>query len=251
MRQVSNGRAGPGNVSFVNCRRAFVADSQSQSALREWREHMSRPLTLAGILGVGAILGISGPFGTSLYLDLLPRLAYWLATAILTYAAGALVSSVIWSRLWGRIVPVLGIATVGLATTIAVTPIILALNALFFGADFDWRALPEFLVTLLVISLIISALTTWMGAAQSAAPAPAAPVPSPARPTILDRLPVEKRGALVAEGNARKKTPEIIASIEAIMRLETAGDPITGLKWNYLRSSPILSFTKDRSRLMG
>ena len=34
-----------------------------------------------------------------------------------------------------------------------------------------------------------------------------------------------------ADGSRWKKTPEIIDAIEIILEHDTAGDPITGLKW--------------------
>ena len=38
-------------------------------------------------------------------------------------------------------------------------------------------------------------------------------------------------GAPVADAGGRKKTPEVIARLEALMAHETAGDPVRGLKW--------------------
>ena len=35
----------------------------------------------------------------------------------------------------------------------------------------------------------------------------------------------------VADAGRRKKTPEVIARLEVLMAHETAGDPVTGLKW--------------------
>ena len=38
-------------------------------------------------------------------------------------------------------------------------------------------------------------------------------------------------GARAADEHGRKKTPEVCARLEALMAHETAGDPVSGLKW--------------------
>ena len=40
-------------------------------------------------------------------------------------------------------------------------------------------------------------------------------------------------GARAAVGRRRKKTPEVLARIQALMTHETAGDPVSGLKWTH------------------
>ena len=48
-----------------------------QLALREWVEHFNQRTVFIILFGVALVLGVSGPFGTSQTIQLLPRLLYW------------------------------------------------------------------------------------------------------------------------------------------------------------------------------
>ncbi|MDB3911579.1 hypothetical protein N9381_07260 [Paracoccaceae bacterium] len=47
-----------------------------QLALREWVEHFNQWTVFVILFGVALVLGVSGPFGTSQTIQLLPRLLY-------------------------------------------------------------------------------------------------------------------------------------------------------------------------------
>lgn len=176
-----------------------MTDGHPQSALREWRQQMSHPATLVALAGIGAVLGLAGPFGTEDRLPLLGRLAYWLTVVATTFGAGALVSRLVAPPLSGLPLPArLGLT--GVASGVAIAAIIVALNLGTFGW---WPSLAEavpFVATLLAISVIVT-VALHVTSRQLATPAPPEtgdrPQPAPA-PALLDRLPLDKRGPLVA-----------------------------------------------------
>ncbi len=63
-----------------------------QLALREVRAHLGDLRILGSLVVAGILLGVAGPFGTFESLAPLPRIAFWLATAVLTYIVGYSVS---------------------------------------------------------------------------------------------------------------------------------------------------------------
>ncbi len=159
------------------------------SALRRIRSHLSAPATLAGLLGVAAILGIAGPFDTNEMLRLGPRLIYWLIVVVATYSVGLFAGAFLGPYLRARLPrwPALGL--VGLATGVGVTLVVLAINAVSFGVVPEMGDLPQFIGTILAIALIITLVSEMIDQSQSGATAP---------PPLLDRLPLEKRGPLVS-----------------------------------------------------
>ena len=60
-----------------------------QLALREWVEHFNQRTVFVVLFGVALVLGVSGPFGTSQTIQLLPRLLYWGGSSIATYGLGS------------------------------------------------------------------------------------------------------------------------------------------------------------------
>ena len=60
-----------------------------QLALREWVEHLNQRTVFIILFGVALVLGVSGPFGTSETIQLLPRLLYWAGSCIATYGIGS------------------------------------------------------------------------------------------------------------------------------------------------------------------
>ena len=155
---------------------------------------MSHPVTLAALAGIGGLLGLAGPFGTDTLLPLLPRTGYWLFLACATYGAGLAVSLAPGPGLAKRSAA-LRIAVTGGATSVAVCAVVLGTNFAVFGWWPDRGDWPVFLPTLVAMTLIITALLDYVGT-QRAQTAPPTDAPQP--PAILDRLPLDKRGALVS-----------------------------------------------------
>jgi hypothetical protein len=156
------------------------------------------------MLTVAVILGVTGPFGTFAQLPLLPRLAYWLALALVTFAAGYVTIGLMLRYLLGGIgVRPVRIVLAGLAAGVPVTAVVELLNHLIFD---DPVAATGGLLTLYVNCSVIAGLVSLLfglvdrGPEAAGVPAPeersgpAAPAP---RPPLLDRLPPNARGRLL------------------------------------------------------
>ena len=175
-----------------------MTDSPLHFALRETQSLFTRRGVWVALLAVGVILGISGPFGTVDEMRLLPRLAYWMVVAIVTFASGNVVSVFIERLIVGRAVPRwLRFGLIGTILGSVVTLEILALNWATFGlpANAHQYALP-LLANAIGISIVVSVAMDMMS------PSPPSPMlqdsQTPDTAPLLDRLPFDKRGPLVA-----------------------------------------------------
>lgn len=181
------------NPSFIKRKVCFVNNTRVSSALREWEAQFSKLPTLVTLGSVAALLAILGPFNTGEMLGLVPRFAYWVVVASTTYSIGFLVNAALWPRVASRMPKPICLIVVGLATSLAITPMITLLNLISFGF---WPALeqwPILLAQFLAIALSITIIfQTISGQVSNAPPA------EPRVPDILARLPLDKRGALVA-----------------------------------------------------
>jgi len=153
---------------------------------------MARPETLAVLAGVAAVLGLLGPYDTDQVLRFVPRLIYWIVIVAVTYSAGHIASGLLHqsaARHWGRVPLVLATA---LVIGIAVSFIVITINLAAFGILPDAASLPPFLLSTFAISLVISIVFDVVDRARRTAALPDTAVP------LLDRLPFDKRGPLVA-----------------------------------------------------
>lgn len=176
-----------------------------------------QPRFWGAVLSVSLVLGIAGPFGTYEHLDLLPRLAYWFAIALLTFLVGFATVVLTLHRLpdregwrYGRL------AVAALLAGVPITAVIVAFNAVLFGEmAAAAEGIPGLYLNCCLIAAAVTFLSTLMdghgraganeltGGAEgvgttAAAHAPARPAASPAlRPKLLDRLPTHLRGSLV------------------------------------------------------
>lgn len=169
----------------------FVSGGQVQLALRKLREEFAHPVTLAALAGVAVVVGISGPFGTMNTFALLPRMAYWAAVVPLTYAAGFLGTHLVKPHLPAR-PRALRIALAAGAAAGAVAAVLAGLNAglgLNLGGPRDWAL---GFAAVYIICLVIETVATVL---HSHAVQPNGGVQTPA---LLARLPLDKRGALLA-----------------------------------------------------
>ncbi|WP_299297480.1 LytTR family DNA-binding domain-containing protein [uncultured Tateyamaria sp.] len=169
-------------------------DGQPQFALREWRTHMAHPVTLTALIGVGLILGLAGPFGTDTRLRFAPRVLYWLVTVALTYGVGAFCDLALRGLLskrqvWLRVLITAAVSGIGVALVVA------AINFVAFGWIPTLESLPGFLGPVIAIAAIVTAVLTMIR--QQNAPQ-VAPQTALAPAQILKRLPIDKRGPLVA-----------------------------------------------------
>ncbi|NKX44413.1 LytTR family transcriptional regulator DNA-binding domain-containing protein [Roseicyclus persicicus] len=161
-----------------------------QSALREIRAHLGQPATLTALAGATALLVLAGPFGTLDSLGAAARVGYWGAVVLTTYAAGTAVDVLLRPRLSG-----LGhaarIGAITLATALAVTGVVVALNLALLGRAPGTHGAAGALGAIFAVAAIASLLLQLAG--PGAEPAAVA-----GPPPLLDRLPVDRRGALVA-----------------------------------------------------
>lgn len=159
-------------------------------ALRELRADFGKRPVLVALLALGLIFGISGPFNT---LDLLPavaRILYWLAVVTLTFATRAFVSTIVHTALDRRL-GWLAYWVSAAAISLAVNVVLTLINLVAFGSWYDtWGGVFIQLGNVLLISSVIEfGILALRG---ESAETPDVRVP------LLDRLPVEKRGLIVA-----------------------------------------------------
>lgn len=173
-----------------------MSDPHPQSTLREWRGLMIKPVTWVILAAFAALLAVLGPFNTGETLTLAPRLGYWLVMATCTFSAGFLVNTWAFERMPATWPAAVRIGVVGLATAIAITPIITVLNLITFGY---WPSAAEWPTMLAQFGAIAMITTVIFQAVSSAVRQPdTAQPPVQATAPLMDRLPLEKRGALVA-----------------------------------------------------
>jgi hypothetical protein len=180
-----------------------VSDGPSPSALRELRGQIgreiraefTRPLLWVVLVGIGTVLALAGAFGTGDVLRPVPLWLYWTALTCLGYAAGSLINAATRSALQGRPFALrVGVFTA--LTSVVVFALVVAVNTALFGLYLtgpgQWLrfAGTVFAVTLVIVVVLELAFDS-PKAASNAPPAPTAP-------PLLDRLPFEKRGALLA-----------------------------------------------------
>lgn len=167
--------------------------------IREMRENLSAPRSLAVLGLVSLVLGMSGPFQTFELLELLPRLVYWTAICTLTYLAGWLAGSYVLRMITSRTENIVWhILGPGCAAGLAVWPVVTIINLITFGSDDGtdgghWINSGSQLIYCVMISIILSAVSTLVkNSAQEQMPT------MPTTPKIVSRLPLNLRGNLIS-----------------------------------------------------
>lgn len=170
-----------------------MADGSLHLAMREMRAHFTDPRVIGALAVVALLTGFVGPFGTFAMLETVPRLLYWAAIVVATYAVGYAVSTLLFGRL-RRSVPsrVLRVFVLALVQGPPIALAVYLINALAFGASAFELPMLVFYCTL--ISLAVTVLSE-IALAYQAQPGPAA---APGAAAILGRLPLPLRGRLRA-----------------------------------------------------
>lgn len=182
----------PGNPGFVSKKENRVHDRTLQLALREWRQSITSPRTLVVLVAIAFVLAMAGAFGTDERLRLLPRLFYWGAIVGLTFTVGSVISSLVLNTTRGRLGYWIETALTSLMVGLGATAAVLAINFVVFAYVPDLTDLPAFLLPITAIAAIITftfRVFEQPGQTQDA---------TPRTPALLARLPLDKRGALVA-----------------------------------------------------
>lgn len=187
------------NATFANGPDTFVNQPILQSTLREMRTAFTHPPALIAMAGIGLALGLVGPFQTYEALPVGPRLAYWLAMAVVTFAVARFFGAVAQMALERQGWPVWALVLVGgLAAGLPVSAAVIGLNWMWFGTvDLDGFGLVEVPVYCTAIAIIVTLVLQTLQHRPGQAASPQA-APRPVAPRILDRLPADKRGALIA-----------------------------------------------------
>jgi hypothetical protein len=171
-----------------------VDGSALQLTLREMRGHLADVRVLAVMAVIGVVLGFAGPFGTFEAMPVAGRIAYWVATVFLTYIFGFGLSTLV-DGLWGRGRPLwLRVALMIVPAGLGATVIVGLLNLAVFGpVALGWDAILALLTQCYAVTaavVVVSLLTEARDAGQRAAP--------DAPPAILERVPPQQRGGLIA-----------------------------------------------------
>ncbi len=157
------------------------------------RAQFSRPILWVALAGIGIILAFAGAFGTADALRPIPLAIYWMVVVVLTYSTGTLVHAVLRHR-FARSSLFSRILCIGVVIGVSVSLVIAAINAVVFGPVFNsWKGWAGFFGTVIFVAFVVNSLLELVQR-ELARNSPG----EPAAPAILDRIPVEKRGALVA-----------------------------------------------------
>lgn len=167
-----------------------------QLTLREMREHLTDPRVLGIMLVVGLVLGLAGPFGSFESIAVVPRLLYWVATVFLTYGVG-FGSSMLADNLWGKGRPFLfRLIIMSIPAGLGATLIVTLLNLVTFGTDgFSWSGALILLGQCFAVAIGVEAVVLLTNRRSDMA---AVEIVDDSPPPILDRVPPQQRGALIA-----------------------------------------------------
>jgi hypothetical protein len=167
-----------------------VNSGPSPSTLREMRRHFSNPITLFVLGAVVAVLTLVGPFGTDQSLTPGFRALYWLAIVGATYVVGFGIDGTLRARMPEQMARIV----IPLAMGLAITGVVIGVNYLLIGRVPGGRGWLGDTVTIYAIAVIVSAAMQAVMTAMAKTDA----TDTPRTPPILDRVPLDKRGALVA-----------------------------------------------------
>lgn len=173
-----------------------MSDPRPQLALREWRRHLLSPLTLTALAAVSAVLCLIGPFGTLASLSLLPRAGYWATLTVSGYAIGSLISAAVLRPGKPLVQHLVRILIAGGLTGVAMTALVSVVNWPVFGSPPFGAETVALAGPTLVISVIVMAVIDLFS--RKLSPTEAGMPDTPQAVLLLDRLPFDKRGPLVA-----------------------------------------------------
>ena len=177
------------NRDWAKMRENFVADAALPFTLRQLRAQMLHPATLTVVAGLTIILTLAGPFGTGEVFAPLPHALYWLGMISVTYLAGTVAGGLTHQAIGHRLPRSGRIALAAMVNALVIGPLVLLVNWALFD-DFPEPALP-FLATAGALAAVITVILEVLSR-QAPRNADTAP------PAIFDRLPLDKRGTLLA-----------------------------------------------------
>ena len=160
-----------------------------QYALRELRRVFGAQQVIAAIFGISAILALSGPFGTSEDFSLPEALVYWAFVVVTTFAIGSFFGLLAKFHLMNAKIRETYLRL--FVAPLAALPVVIwiaGLNWLVFSLNpFQDRETQWILLMVFFIGIIVGTLFQILDRGNQ-----------PSMAAIIDRLPTEKRGALVS-----------------------------------------------------
>lgn len=161
------------------------------TALREVRQDMTSRNMLIALLGVGLVLGLSGPFGTIGLMKVVPRILYWVFIAFSTYAIGSFLSALCRQVMGGQ--PFwLHMTVCAFVIGTVVTTFLFGVNTTVF--EFDpanpIAIMPDWWLIVLISGIVNTGINIALPVPDDA--------PTEQAPPLLDRIAIAKRGPLIA-----------------------------------------------------
>ena len=167
--------------------------ANSHFALRDLRSHMTSSVRLFALLGVSVVLTLLAPFDTDEMLKPLPRFFYWAVLSFAGYSIGY-VGNVLADRLAPNKGPWVRTLIAAPLTAIGVFALVLMLDYGFMGYTPNLDSALFSGLNVLAISFVVSAIMQFayheLHNQQTAQEG--------THPTLLDRMPFDKRGPLVS-----------------------------------------------------
>ena len=168
----------------------FVGDRPTSFTLRELRDHLVQTKVIVALLGIAVVLTVSGPFNTLENLPALPRALYWTLVAVVSYVIGALVSLELSPRLSAFSRPLrIVLSSIGVCLGVSIT--LYLINAGFGQYAETWNQFLRGIGSVFIICVAIALVDEYHAQPVSQSYA------NQETPKLLDRLPLEKRGALI------------------------------------------------------
>ena len=141
------------------------------------------------LIGVSVILTVMGPFETNEVMRTLPRFAYWVALVFVSYSVGFAAN--LTASHFAPESPFRRIVVAGFLTALGVLVLVYALNGLALQYWAAGWALAQLAAEVFVIAFIVAAIFVGANVSMDRGAEPQTPV-------LLERLPFERRAALVA-----------------------------------------------------
>ena len=178
----------------------FVNGTTLQLTLREWRDGFLNPIALIVMAAVGGVMGVAGPFGTQDTVAVVPRIIYWIWVVYSTYAIGLFFVTFLCPML--EVLPTwLRGLLMGCVNGAAISTYIVSLNLVIFGEDFlEGNPLGFFMRVFLIALFVTLAVSKAIDHLQDRHDEGAIKVAAKSlgMPPLMERLPLEKRGTLMA-----------------------------------------------------
>ncbi|MEP5154942.1 LytTR family DNA-binding domain-containing protein [Planktotalea sp.] len=229
-----------------------MTNAPSQHALREVRRLFSSPITRMVLIALVFLLGISGPFGTLESMGFGARVAYWAVTAPATFAIGVIVSAFMAETLRERKPDWAMKALVALVAAIAITIFVVLFNWIAFGqTPIEISKLPALVLSVTATAAVIALVLQYIP--DSADSVVAAEVKLP---PLLDRLDLEKRGAIISlsvqdhyvEVTTNKGTSLVLMRLSDAIRETSPIDGIQIHRSHWVAVQHITSVKRDGDR---